>query len=193
MNGEESIETDPTIANATLTELQQQEEGAPAAAATDATPAIGQLAINDGAEQTTIDNGASNAAGAEHYAAGANADVPGTDMGDSWVSVPRDPTEVETTWGGADKNATTNWADEVPPAEVPSASATPSNDGFNEVVRSRGGRGGARSNHRGRGSGPREGGERRGGRGGYRGEGRGRGGEGGGRGRGGRGGRGRGD
>ncbi|KAI9846191.1 MAG: hypothetical protein M1837_004305 [Sclerophora amabilis] len=188
------VGTDPTIANAGLTELDST--APPAAngtAATEESPFVVQT--------STTDLGAANEAAENHWEATMSASAEGPE---GWVEVPRDPAETETgtiaTPAGV--NGTQSWADDQPSGPPPpiAPSATTNNvssDGFHEVHHSRGGRGRTfqgerRGSYRGRG-GPRggEGGGYRG-RGGYRGD-RG-GGEGGyrGRGRGGfRGGRGR--
>ena len=146
-------ETDPTIANATLTELedttamktmseQAQETVAPEQSSTtaEAANAVAESSWNPEASIT------SNATGAE-----------------DWVQVPRDPAETETgSAAPAVQTSTSNWADEAGAAAEEQGFTTPTNenDGFSEVRRERGGRGG-----RGRG----------GSRGEYRGRGRGRG------------------
>ncbi|KAK3997198.1 hypothetical protein QBC44DRAFT_109104 [Cladorrhinum sp. PSN332] len=157
------VETDPTVANASLTEV---EEGS----ATALTNGHGTEEAPSGAgapANTEVTDSAANAAGESQW------DI-GTNMTESqeWVDVqvPREPSETETglTATPAQPSApATNqsWADDHPEGEA----ATPADDGFQSVQsRSRGPRegGGQRGrggHHRGRGSG------------GFRGDGRGRG------------------
>jgi hypothetical protein len=169
---EHAPETDPTIANASLTELEE----------TSAIPL--QPATNGQAEPEPAAAIPEQASTGEE-AANAVAETSGSWQGDaSWVQVPRDPAETDTgleaTPAAPARQST--WAEEVEAA--PEVKPISTDDGF-EQVKGRGGRGGggrARGGHRGEFRG-------RGGRGdGYRGRG-GRGGENGGRGgRGGRGG-----
>ncbi|KAI9751473.1 MAG: hypothetical protein M4579_006045 [Chaenotheca gracillima] len=185
--------TDPTVANAGLTEIDTN--AAPAYSGTgeaDESPQIIQ--------QSGTGDGAANAAAESHWD---NHLATSGEGPDGWVEVPRDPAETDTGTDAtpAAASGTQSWADDHPSAPPPAAPlAAPTgapNDGFHEVHHARGGRGRAfqgerRGSYRGRG-GHRGGGEGGGyrGRGGHRGD---RGGEGGyrGRGRGGfRGGRGR--
>lgn len=155
--------TDPTIANAGLTEID-----------TEAQPPSNGLSHHvdtptvPGA--SNIDAGAANAAGETNWDAKISAS---TEAGpDSWVEVPRDPAETETGNSAtpADMTGTQSWAEDVPaeptaaPTSFADAPAPSGGDGFHEV-------------HHGRGRGR---GEYRGGRGrGYRGDrGRGEGGRG---------------
>jgi hypothetical protein len=191
--------SDPTIANAGLTEL------------IDATSLQGPLPnghsdsekLTSAPEQTTIDNSAANAIG-EGWdpQASITTDASGA-TNDEWVQVsPRDPAETET--GVAATPAGTqsaSWAEEVGNAaavapETKSTATNGENDGFEQVSRNRGannrargsGRGGPRGEFRGRGRGRGDGFGRGRGRGDAQGRGRGEGGRGnggGGRGRGG--------
>ena len=195
-----SIATDPTIAHATMTELED-ESSAPISngnALHVDTPTV--------PEASNIDAGAANAAAETNW--DVKASISTQDGPDSWVEVPRDPAETDTGNKAtpAAMSGTQSWAEDVPTEQPPayaapteiSAPAANGGDGFHEVHHGRGrGRGefrGGQRGGRGRGGGDRgnEGGHR-GGRGGFRGD-RG-GGEGNhrGRGRGGRGNRGRGD
>ncbi|TPX09995.1 uncharacterized protein E0L32_008842 [Thyridium curvatum] len=163
-NGHEP-QTDPTVAHATLTEIDTGAaivltNGASAESPASAHPANADVA-----------DGAANAAGESQW------DTPSNNMSMSqeWVEVPRDPAETETGLAAtpAAPVQSQSWADEQPehPAEVP-APADP-NDGFHQVQRNRGrneregghrGRGGYRGNRGFRGDG--RGGRGRGGRGG---------------------------
>lgn len=195
---EPAVGTDPTVANAGLTELSSVEPPIHGAQVPEDTgPVI---------PQAVADTGAANEAAENHWEAKLSASAEGNE---EWVEVPRDPAETETgvTATPAALTGTQSWADDHPeaapasapaPAPVPAAATETAdrNDGFHEVHHFRGGRGrnGPHGDHRGgfRGRGGYRGGEGGGfrGRGGYRGD---RGGEGGyrGRGRGGYRGRGR--
>lgn len=173
----EQATTDPTIAHAGLTEIDQ---GATA-------PLInGQVPEN--AQETThavnagVAEAGSNAAGERQWDTGAN----GNDMtmSQEWVNVKAPvENEAEAASGAAPARATNtqSWADDQPeaPAAAAAAAAAPAatttqpdaNDGFHQVQRNRG-RGDREGGYRG-GRGGERGGHR--GRGGYRGDGRGRG------------------
>lgn len=177
------VGSDPTVANAGLTEI----DDLPAAPQTNGHQDAAAEAASVGIPQNSgIDEGASNLAAETHW------DTP-KDMSESqeWVNVnvPRDISETETglTATPAEKQTpvetTSSWADETTEAAAPAA-----NDGFREVQRNnrgqqnrgRGGRGG--DGHRGgrgggfRGDGHRGGRGRGGARGGQRGDGAARGG-----------------
>ncbi|KAF2219276.1 hypothetical protein BDZ85DRAFT_181362, partial [Elsinoe ampelina] len=160
--------SDPTIANAGLTELGVQEKSA--------TP----QAAESGELPAQISAGDENA----NKAAGRTWDNDGPDAGaenieDSYEIVPRDPAETETPHVPAAVQQTSSWADDVA-AEVASKEATPTaekEDGFREVPSRRGGnkqqpqRGEGDNRGRGRGRGGYRGGNRGGERGGgYRGD-----------------------
>jgi hypothetical protein len=184
--------TDPTIANAGMTEL----EDTMTYQTTDEPPEADSMAPP---EQSSTTADAANAAAERSWdpQASMTSDSP---SGEGWVEVPRDPAETDTgvTATPAAMHNSTSWAEEVN-ADAATEEKTPvENDGFEQVVhhqnrgRGRGQRGeyrgrGRGGDQRGRGRGDRErgDGDRRGG-----GRGRGRGGEGGPRG-GNRGGRGR--
>ncbi|KAF2640910.1 hypothetical protein P280DRAFT_400311 [Massarina eburnea CBS 473.64] len=155
----ETAATDPTIANAGLTELDTTTlvNGGSETAGDNGIPAA-----------SSIDAGAANAAGGDWEKAQPGSDDPLTE---SFEMVPRPLEETETPAAApAAVNSTRSWADEPVEAQTAPANA---HDGFQEVQSNRGGRG--------RG-GQHQGGE---GRGGYRGRGGPRGGRGGrGRGRG---------
>jgi hypothetical protein len=142
------IGTDPTIAHAGLTELE------------DIKLVHGNDEVYAGPGQAGIDEGAANAAATINWESNASSGVDG--MQDSWVSVPRpaDETEMNTTSAATnDTNNTGNtaagWGESTPPAngtaptnvplsvngaapvngtswadDVPEA---PANDGFHEV------------------------------------------------------------
>ena len=142
--------TDPTVANAGLTEIDTA-TGAVNGQTVDApsAPAI-----------SSIDAGAANEAGGDWDKPQSGSDDP---LAESFEIVPRDPAETETPTAPAAVNLTQSWADDTP--EAAPAAATSANDGFHEVP------------HRGRGRGGHQGEGRGGyrGRGGQRGEFRGRG------------------
>ncbi|KAI9831076.1 MAG: hypothetical protein M1826_003974 [Phylliscum demangeonii] len=203
------VSTDPTIANAGLTEISE-----PSLVQTDATDESPTTI-----PQASTEPDAANEAAESHWDVKMSASGEGNE---EWVKITRDPAETETgvTATPAALTAIQSWADDHPealpaPGPAPGEAAPPpagnhanglphgsGNDGFHEVHHARGGRGrnGPHSEHRGsfrgrgayRGSGGDGGNGGYRGRGGYRGDHRGdyRGGDGGyrGRGRGGRGG-----
>lgn len=166
------IQSDPTIVNAGLTELD----------------APGASAMTNGHapsfETQGIPANAGIGDGAANAAAEANWD-PSTEMSASqeWVEVPRDATETDTgtTATPAAPSNIQSWADEQPDSPGENTAAAPPNDGFQEIQRNRGGqnRGNYRGGRGGRGDGYRGRGSHRGD--GYRGRGRGGGGPRGGR------------
>ncbi|KAF1966849.1 hypothetical protein BU23DRAFT_559875 [Bimuria novae-zelandiae CBS 107.79] len=151
-----AISTDPTVANAGLTEIDT---------------ATG--AVNRGAEVDTpsapaassIGAGAANDAGGDWDKPTSGSDDP---LAESFEIVPRDPAETETPAAPAAVNLTQSWADDTPDAASAAPAAANTSDGFHEVVHH--GRGG-----RGRGGGGFGGRGRGGPRGDFRGRGRGRG------------------
>ena len=154
--------SDPTIANAGLTEI---EAGA---------GAVGQKASHEtpsAPAASSIEPQAANAAAEAQWDKQATAsDDP---LSESFEMIPRDPAETETPHATAPVTSTQSWADDTPePAATPAPAA--GNDGFSEVHHNRGGRGrgghsGGDRGYRGRGrGGPR--GDYRGGRGRGRGE-----------------------
>ncbi|OAA60935.1 hypothetical protein SPI_04959 [Niveomyces insectorum RCEF 264] len=188
--------TDPTLANANLTEIESG-ENTPLLADKAAPLTNGhateqeQTASTPHAENADVGNAAANAVGESQWDR-TNDNQKELSMSQEWVEVPRDPAETETGLAATPAAAANkqSWADEQPENPPPviapapattaaagnAASAEP-NDGFHQVQRHN------------RGRGDREGGWRGGGRGGgYRGRGRGGDGRGRGRGRGGGGG-----
>ncbi|KAI9742424.1 MAG: hypothetical protein M1818_003958 [Claussenomyces sp. TS43310] len=162
-------QSDPTIAHAGLTELDEPH----AVSMTNGHGEGGAEAAAAGIPQNSgIDEGASNNAAESHW--DTNNDL---STSQEWVNVnvPRDITETDTGFiatpaAGLNKQS---WADEQPESPTPAING---NDGFHEVQRSRGGR--DRDNqHRGRGGrgdgNYRGRGGARGNEGGYRGRGRG--------------------
>ncbi|KAI4152991.1 MAG: hypothetical protein LQ340_002579 [Diploschistes diacapsis] len=160
-----AIDTDPTVANAGLTEINAsgdvQVNGENMQIETQAVP-----------EASSIDAGAANAAAEANWDVKMSQSVTSGPDGFELVEVPRDPAETETGLDAtpAEPSGTQSWAEDVPtePAPAP-VSAAPVNDGFHEVVhhgrgRGRGaghdgyrGRGGNRGDRGGRGRGPRGG------------------------------------
>lgn len=193
------VATDPTVANASLTELADVAH--PVNGTTEPEPEADEAAHV--IPQASVDDQAANETAESHW----DTKMAGSGEGaEDWIKVPRDPAETETglTATPAAATGTQSWADDQPEAGV-SGSAEPKdaiaidaaaaapvnpaeadrNDGFREVHHSRGGRGrggggGGGGGYRGRG-GPRggDGGGYRG-RGGYRGDRGDRGGDGGG-------------
>ncbi|KAI8288972.1 hypothetical protein K4K60_009878 [Colletotrichum sp. SAR11_57] len=152
--------TDPTVANATVNEIEAGDD----------------VALTNGHPEQNIESPANaNITSGSGNAAGERWDQNDNSLSESqeWVSVPRDPAETETGVEAtpAAVSNTQSWADDQPEhqeaqPEAPAPAAADPNDGFHQVQgRNRGREGG--SGHRGRGRG-----EWRG-RGGFRGEGRG--------------------
>lgn len=174
--GAESSEpqTDPTIANAGLTEINDGSAVALTNGHTVEAPASDVAPSN-----ADVADSAANAAGESQWDTSADQANDMT-LSQEWVDVKREASEVETgaTAAPAAPGNSQSWADDHPePHEVAAASADP-NDGFHQVQRNRGNReGGFRG-----GRGDRGGYRGRGGRGDGRGRGRGRGGDRGGRG-----------
>lgn len=195
--------TDPTITNASLTEMSATTEEQPTLANTTTfetgMPGPEQITVSDAANEAADEQWGKSKPAVEQTA---NADP----MAESWVSVPRPAEETEQHNAGASAgvatNQTENWADIPAPAQQESwadasaeswgatpATSTQANeprsaagDGFHEVHHGRGrGRGSYGGEHRGRGRGGFRGDRGRGG--GFRGD-RGRGFEGRGRNRG---------
>lgn len=154
----EAVPTDPTIANAGLTELNDSVpiNGRDSSADVSSVPPV-----------SSIDAGASNAAGGDWEKTQSGSDDPLTE---SYEMVPRDPAETESPAVAAPVNETRSWADD--PVDMQAAAPTNGNDGFQEVHNSRGGRGRNQFQGEGRGGYRGRGGPRGGGRGG-RGRGRG--------------------
>lgn len=165
-----AISTDPTIANASLTEINAGDvglDGVADARDTTSAPAAG-----------LVNTGAANAAAEEQW----DKQQSGSDdpLAESYEMVPRDLAETDTPNAVAPITSTQSWADDTPEPAAPTPVAGNGNDGFHEVTHNRGGRarggpqGEGRGGYRGRG-GPRGdhrgGGRGRGDRGGYRGRG----------------------
>ena len=164
-----AIQSDPTVMNAGLTEIN----------------AAGDVHLNGVGEHSDpakVPDPSSAVTGAANAVAEASWDnklsqsmTSGPD-GFELVEVPRDPAETETGLNATPAAATTtqSWAEDVPTEAAPAP--TPANDGFHEVHHGRGrGRGGYGEFRGGRGRGRGEGFR---GRGGYRGDRGGRGGRG---------------
>ncbi|KAF6844100.1 hypothetical protein CMUS01_01416 [Colletotrichum musicola] len=159
--------TDPTVANATVNEIEAGED----------------VAVTNGHTEQNVESPAiANTSSGSGNAASEKWDQSNDNTlseSQEWVSVPRDPAETETGVEAtpAAVSNTQSWADDQPEhhevqPEAPAAAADP-NDGFHQVQGRNRGRGEGGSGHRGRGRGDWRG------RGGFRGEGRGRGGRGG--------------
>ncbi|OLN86741.1 hypothetical protein CCHL11_03765 [Colletotrichum chlorophyti] len=151
--------TDPTVANATVNEIEAANVGT----------TNGHAEEQSTETPSNTNTGAGNAAGEKWDQSNDNS----MSLSQEWVSVPRDPTETET---GVEATPaavanTQSWADDQPEQqeaqpEAPAAASDP-NDGFHQVQGRNRGRGDREGGYRGRGRG-----EWRG-RGGFRGEGRG--------------------
>ncbi|KAF2744314.1 hypothetical protein M011DRAFT_170515 [Sporormia fimetaria CBS 119925] len=154
--------TDPTIANAGMTELQDS-----------AVTAGEQVQDASAPAATSVDNGAANAAAEEHW--DKTASSPTEPLAESFEMIPRNPQETETSAPPAAVGSTQSWADdahEAAAAPAPAPAAASGNEGFSEVHHGRAsgrGRGDGRGGYRGRG-GPRGEGRGRGGRGRGRGD-----------------------
>lgn len=173
----EETDSDPTIAHAGLTELNDVAQHAPVA------PKEAHEDVIGAPTAATTGEEASNASATELWDSKPVADS----LGESWISVPRDLSETETpvTTEGTDVTSSVvpensqNWADDIPasaalPAHTSSQAATEAaNDGFHEVHHGRGGRGRGPRGHEHRGGGGRGRGGHRGGRGDGPGRGRG--------------------
>lgn len=159
--------SDPTIAHAGLTELEDVTVNA---TTTSNTESMQIQAIQGG-----IDGGAANKVAQEQWD-NTKTQVSVDSLTDSRAPLPRDPAETQKMPVSALDSAAHNWADDVPseaavvPTEDPATVLQNGRDEFREV-RGRGGRGrgGRHSEPRGRGRGGLRG-ERRGRGGGYRGD-----------------------
>ncbi|KAF2471367.1 uncharacterized protein BDR25DRAFT_223317 [Lindgomyces ingoldianus] len=127
-----AITTDPTIANAGLTELNtgvtSLNRGAEAADTPSAPPA------------SSVGAGAANAAAEEQW----DKQPSGSDdpLAESFEMVPRDPAETESPAAVAPISSVQSWADEPPePTSTTTPTSANGNDGFHEVHHNRGGRG----------------------------------------------------
>lgn len=142
--------SDPTIVNAGLTELEDTTKLE--------NPTNGHVQTSTVPEQISTGSEAANAVAEASWDPQASIITDTSANAEEWVQVPRDPTETETGVQAtpAAVQSSTNWAEEVGAAEEKVKS---DNDGFEQVRRDRGNRGG----------------RGRGGRGEFRGRGRGRG------------------
>ncbi|KAI9893738.1 MAG: hypothetical protein M1814_005954 [Vezdaea aestivalis] len=159
-NNDTTLASDPTIAHAGQTELDDSPlvNGAQTSPPTDSGP-----------EQAAVGSDAANAVAESHWDVRMTSSTEGPD---SWVEISPDTSRQEpaSTLTSAANAAGQSWADDTPaqpqvPVNEPVIPPDNSNDGFHEVHHSRGGRGRGGSF-----SGDRGGGFFRG-RGGYRGEG----------------------
>ena len=174
--------TDPTVANAGLTELE----------GTDSTPTaingVPKVEHMTGPDQSSVTAEAANVVAESNWDAQASVVTNESGAGEGWVEVPRDPGETDTgfTATPAAIHGGNSWAEEVTEVTETEEKAAAENDGFEQVVhhanrdrgrgRGRGGdfrgRGRGENFRGGRGRGDRgDGGERRGGRGRGRGDG----------------------
>ena len=175
-------ETDPTIAHAGLTELEDthafQEP-------TNGTTEFQSVTIPEQASTTAA---SANAMAEDAWDPETSTNMKESAAVEGWVEVPRDPAETDTGLAAtpAAIQKTSSWAEEVTEGAAADEKAAAENDGFEQVVhhtgrergrgRGRGGefrgRGRGEGHRGGRGRGDRgDGGERRGGRGRGRGEG----------------------
>ncbi|KAF7533236.1 hypothetical protein G7054_g7271 [Neopestalotiopsis clavispora] len=151
-----SIETDPTIAYAGLTEIDTTTSIAPTNGHAEPTSASGIPASAD------VGDEAANAAAESQWDPASN-DLSASGTQEDWVKVPRDPAETDTGLEAtpAATGPVQSWADDQP-EHATEAPAAPADDGFQSVQRNRPRGQGDNNGHRGRGRGD-----------GYRGRGRG--------------------
>lgn len=179
--GAAEVSTDPTIANAGMTELEDV-----MASQKPDEPAVGESLMAP-PEQSSIAADAANAVAERSWDPQASM-ISDSPSGEGWVEVPRDPAETDTgvTATPAAIHNSTSWAEEVNADAAAGEKTTVENDGFEQVIhhqnrgRGRGQRGefrgrGRGGDQRGRGRGDRERGDRERGDGDRRGGGRGRG------------------
>lgn len=132
------LTSDPTIANAGLTEL---EDTATLVSATTENATVADP-LAQVPEQASTTAEAANPVAESSWTGEASMTTENT-QGDDWVQVPRDPAETETAaFAPAPQQSTTNWADEAGAAAEEQGIVQPisENDGFSEVRRERGGR-----------------------------------------------------
>ncbi|KAI0901392.1 hypothetical protein F4806DRAFT_452112 [Annulohypoxylon nitens] len=156
--------TDPTVANAGLTEIDSTGTTAPLTNGhTEKSAASSDVTANN-----DVGDSAANAAAESQW--DQNNDLSASGSQEDWVTVPRDPAETDT--GLTATPATTgnvqSWADEQPENPPQARAPADANDGFHQVQRNRPQRGDREGGYRGRGRGDHH-------RGGYRGHGEGRG------------------
>ncbi|OAL01931.1 hypothetical protein IQ06DRAFT_272906 [Phaeosphaeriaceae sp. SRC1lsM3a] len=157
--------SDPTIANAGLTEID--------AGIAPVDGGAGAQASNAPAASSIGAGGANAAAEAQWDKQASGGDDP---LSESYEIVPRPADETETPHVAAPVTSTQSWADDTPEPQATAGGAAAGGDGFHEVHHARGGRG--RGGHQGEGRGGFRGRGRGGPRGDFRGgRGRGRGGE----------------
>ncbi|KAH7410941.1 hypothetical protein BKA64DRAFT_368633 [Cadophora sp. MPI-SDFR-AT-0126] len=140
------VESDPTIANAGLTELD-------APAVTELTNGHAEAAYDQGIPANSgFGDGAANAAAEANW--DNNNDL---STSQEWVEVPRDATETDTGVAATPAAPSNNqsWADAEPDSPTQPIATPPANDGFQAVERNRdrGGRGNFRGGRGGRGRG----------------------------------------
>ena len=141
----ETSESDPTTANAGLTELEDTTtiRLKNAEPTNDAPPMI---------EQASVGGDAANTLGS--WDPQASITTIDSATRDDWVEVPRDPTETDTgfTATPAATHGTSNWAEEVTEGAAAAEKAAVENDGFERVIHNPSrGRGRGRGEFRGRG------------------------------------------
>ncbi|KAJ4289823.1 hypothetical protein N0V90_011154 [Kalmusia sp. IMI 367209] len=133
-----ALSTDPTVANAGLTEIDTT-TGAVLGEDSADTPSAPAA--------SSIDAGAANEAGGDWEKQQSGSDDP---LAESFEIVARPAEEVETPAAPAAVNATQSWADETPDTAPTAPAAANTNDGFHEVHHNRGrGRGGHQGEGRG--------------------------------------------
>ncbi|KAK7902383.1 hypothetical protein LTR67_002028 [Exophiala xenobiotica] len=165
----DEVQTDSTVANAGLTELEDTTASAiPATGDETAEPRVVEIP-----NQAGTGDEAANAAAATSWDPQASQVTDTSATNEEWVQVPRDPAETDTglTATPAAMHGSSSWAEEVGAAAAVEEKIAAENDGFEQVRRERGrggrgGRGGGRGEFRGRGRGGGRGDGFRGGRGG---------------------------
>ncbi|KAI2467828.1 hypothetical protein F4781DRAFT_298754 [Annulohypoxylon bovei var. microspora] len=157
--------TDPTVANAGLTEIDSTGATAPLTNGHTEKPTPG----TDLPANIDVADSAANAAAESNW--DPNSDLSAS-VSQDWVKVPRDPAETDTglTATPASTGNVQSWADEQPENPPQARAPTEANDGFHQVQRNRPQRGDREGGWHGRGRGR---GDYH--RGGYRGHGEGRG------------------
>ncbi|KAI0880128.1 uncharacterized protein GGS22DRAFT_175943 [Annulohypoxylon maeteangense] len=156
--------TDPTVANAGLTEIDSTGTTALLTNGhTEKSSTSSDLPANN-----DVADSAANAAAESRW--DQSNDLSASVSQEDWVKVPRDPTETDTglTATPASAGNVQSWADEQPENPPQARAPADANDGFHQVQRNRPQRGDREGGYRGRGRGDYH-------RGGYRGHGEGRG------------------
>ena len=165
----DEVQTDSTVANAGLTELEDATATAiPTTGDETAEPQVVQIP-----DQAATGDEAANAVAETTWDPQASQVTDTSATNEEWVQVPRDPAETDTGVAAtpAAMHGSSSWTEEVGAAAAVEEKIAAENDGFEQVRRERGrggrgGRGSGRGDFRGRGRGGGRGEGFRGGRGG---------------------------